>query len=87
MYQNSDQFKMQDIFMACGMKDPVLGPPVMKSLSKIWKNGCLWTEVADGGHFVQEWGEEVARVAIESFESQADLVQGVQKINPQQAKM
>lgn len=87
MYHSSNEFKTRDIFMACGMKDPVLGPSVMKNLSRIWKNGCLWTEIADGGHFVQERGEQVARLAIESFESETGLVQGVQKIDPQQAKL
>lgn len=51
-------------FMAVGMQDPVLGPPVMRYVrSQI--RGCPEPfEVADGGHFLQEWGEQVARAAL-----------------------
>jgi haloalkane dehalogenase len=50
--------------MAVGAKDPVLGPPVMKALSKMIRN-CPdpWLH-AEGGHFLQEWGEDVAREAL-----------------------
>jgi haloalkane dehalogenase len=51
-------------FMAVGMKDPVLGPPVMRAMAKIIRNCPSPYEVAEGGHFVQEWGEEVARAAL-----------------------
>lgn len=51
-------------FMAIGAKDPVLGLPVMKQL-KQWIRGCPEPLVIqDGGHFLQEWGEEVARAAL-----------------------
>ena len=33
MYKTSDLFAAEDVFMACGQRDPVLGPPVMKALS------------------------------------------------------
>jgi haloalkane dehalogenase/tRNA(adenine34) deaminase len=47
-------------FMAIGAKDPVLGPPVMQALRKIIRN-CPEAYVhAEGGHFLQEWGDEVA---------------------------
>jgi len=54
-------------FMAIGAADPVLGMPVMERLrSQI--RGCPDPMViADGGHFVQEWGEPIARAAIASF--------------------
>jgi haloalkane dehalogenase len=52
-------------FMAVGMKDPVLGPPVMRAMAKLIRNCPPPLEVAEGGHFVQEWGEEVARAALE----------------------
>ena len=50
-------------FMAVGMQDPVLGAPVMRYVrSQI--RGCPEPfEVTDGGHFLQEWGEQVARAA------------------------
>ena len=57
-----------DSFMAIGMQDPVLGPPAMQWLKKQIKNCPEHMEVADGGHFVQEWGEEIAREALNRFE-------------------
>ncbi|HEX2651717.1 MAG TPA: haloalkane dehalogenase [Burkholderiales bacterium] len=53
-----------DTFMAVGAKDPVLGPPVMNALRKIIR-GCPepWLH-AEGGHFLQEWGDDVAKEAI-----------------------
>lgn len=51
-------------FMAIGMKDPVLGPPVMAYVRKHIRNCPPPYEVADGGHFVQEFGEEIAREAL-----------------------
>lgn len=54
-------------FMAVGMADPVLGGPNMDLLrSKI--NGCPEPlRLKDAGHFVQEWGEDVARAALDYF--------------------
>jgi haloalkane dehalogenase len=51
-------------FMAVGVKDPVLGLPVMKALRGVIR-GCPepWPH-AEGGHFLQEWGDEVARAAL-----------------------
>jgi haloalkane dehalogenase len=41
--------------MVIGMTDPVLGPPVMRALAQVIR-GCLPPiELAEGGHFVQEW--------------------------------
>jgi haloalkane dehalogenase len=54
-------------FMAIGMADPVLGPPAMMSLHKVIRGCPPPMEIADGGHFVQEWGEPIARAALESF--------------------
>jgi haloalkane dehalogenase len=54
-------------FMAVGMKDPVLGPPAMKYLREQIRNCPPPMEVTEAGHFVQEWGEEVARKALEAF--------------------
>lgn len=82
-YGDTNQFATENIFMAVGMKDPVLGPPVMKGLAKIWRNGCLWTEIEDAGHFVQEWGDVVAKRAIEAFENEgkANHVRSVRGAN------
>ena len=42
-------------FMAIGMQDPVLGPPVMRAL-QAHIHGCPPAmEIASGGHFLQEW--------------------------------
>ncbi|MBW1785518.1 MAG: alpha/beta fold hydrolase [Deltaproteobacteria bacterium] len=54
-------------FMAIGMKDPVLGPPVMLALKKIIRGCPEPYEVEDAGHFVQEWGDVVATRALEAF--------------------
>ena len=54
-------------FMAVGMQDPVLGPPVMKGLRKIIQGCPKPFEIANAGHFVQEWGDLVAQRALEAF--------------------
>ncbi|MGD9075057.1 MAG: haloalkane dehalogenase [Desulfobacteraceae bacterium] len=56
-----------ETFMAIGMKDPVLGPPVMRNLRKTIRGCPEPFQVQEAGHFVQEWGEEVAKKALESF--------------------
>jgi pimeloyl-ACP methyl ester carboxylesterase len=43
--------------MVIGMQDPVLGPPVMRALAQVIRNCPAPIEVAEGGHFVQEWAE------------------------------
>jgi haloalkane dehalogenase/tRNA(adenine34) deaminase len=54
-------------FMAVGMQDPVLGPEVMRAL-RADLHGCPPPlEIADGGHFVQEWGERIAVAALAAF--------------------
>ena len=46
-------------FMAVGAKDPVLGVPVMQLL-RSWIRDCPEPVVIEnGGHFLQEWGDEV----------------------------
>ena len=51
-------------FMAIGMQDPVLGPPAMGYLHTLIPNCPPPMEIATGGHFVQEWGEAIAREAV-----------------------
>ena len=46
--------------MAIGMTDPVLGPPAMLELHKNIRGCPPPLEFTDAGHFVQEWGDEVA---------------------------
>ncbi|NQY15268.1 MAG: alpha/beta fold hydrolase [Henriciella sp.] len=51
-------------FMAVGAQDPVLGPNQMSTL-RATINGCPEPMmIEDGGHFVQEWGEPIARAAL-----------------------
>lgn len=54
-------------FMAVGMQDPVLGPPAMASLRQGIRGCPPPLEVADGGHFVQEWGGPIATAALRHF--------------------
>ena len=54
-------------FMAVGATDPVLGPPVMDALRRHIR-GCPEPYVVpQAGHFVQEWGEDIARAALAVF--------------------
>ena len=54
-------------FMAVGVKDPVLGPPVMHSLHRHIRGAEPMFEVPEAGHFVPEWGESIAAAAIALF--------------------
>jgi len=54
--------------MAIGMTDPVLGPPVMRALHRDIRGCPPPLEFADAGHFVQEWGEQVAPVVIAALD-------------------
>lgn len=49
------------------MRDPVLGPRIMQDLRGAILNCPDAMEVADGGHFVQEWGGLIAKAALERF--------------------
>jgi pimeloyl-ACP methyl ester carboxylesterase len=53
-----------DVFMSVGMRDPVLGPPVMEALRKNIRNCPEPYEHPQAGHFVQEWGGEIAEQAL-----------------------
>ena len=50
-----------ECFMAIGAKDPVLGPPMMQRLRGWLRNCHEPLLIENGGHFLQEWGEEVTR--------------------------
>jgi pimeloyl-ACP methyl ester carboxylesterase len=54
-------------FMAIGMTDPVLGPPVMRSMRTLIRGCPDPMEVAEGGHFVQEHGGPIAEAAMRHF--------------------
>jgi len=57
-----------EAFMAIGARDPVLGPPVMQALRKIIRNCPEAFILAEGGHFLQEWGEEIAAQALKQWQ-------------------
>ncbi len=54
-------------FMAVGAKDPVLGPLVMQALRKLIRNCPEPYLHAEGGHFLQEWGDEIAKEALKKW--------------------
>jgi len=54
-------------FMAIGMRDWVLGEPVMEEVRSFIKGCPEPMKVEEGGHFVQEFGEPIARAAIAHF--------------------
>lgn len=55
-------------FMAIGLQDPVLGAPVMHALARTIRGCPPPLELSHAGHFVQEWGEEVAAGALRALE-------------------
>lgn len=54
-------------FMAIGMQDPVLGEAPMRALQRTIRGCPAPLEVAEGGHFVQEWGAPIAAAALTAF--------------------
>jgi haloalkane dehalogenase len=52
-------------FMAVGARDPVIGVDGMRVLQGQIRGCPEPLVVPEGGHFLQEWGEVVARVALE----------------------
>ncbi|MFX1316155.1 MAG: haloalkane dehalogenase [Promethearchaeota archaeon] len=56
-----------DSFMAVGMQDPVLGPSIMRLIRQYVKGCPKPLRIKEAGHFVQEWGDIVAKKALEHF--------------------
>ena len=54
-------------FMAVGAQDPVLGLPTMEALRAQIRGCPPPMVVAEGGHFVQEWGGPIAAAALAHF--------------------
>lgn len=54
-------------FMAVGAQDPVLGPGQMQHLRRTIRGCPEPMMIEDGGHFVQEWGEQIARAALKAW--------------------
>jgi tRNA(adenine34) deaminase len=53
--------------MAVGVQDPVLGPPVMRSLQQLIRGCPEAMAIEQAGHFVPEHGEQIARAAVGYF--------------------
>ena len=54
-------------FMAIGAADPVIGVDAMQALRRTIRHCPEPLIIADAGHFVQEWGTEVAEAALKAF--------------------
>ncbi len=54
-------------FMAIGKQDPVLGVGAMEWLRANIKGCPIAMIVDEGGHFLQEWGQPIARSALDHF--------------------
>jgi haloalkane dehalogenase len=54
-------------FMAVGASDPVITPAAMEKLRSSIRNCPPPMVIPEAGHFVQEWGEPVARAALAAF--------------------
>jgi pimeloyl-ACP methyl ester carboxylesterase len=54
-------------FMAIGAADPVLGVEVMRKLHAVIRNCSEPLLIAEGGHFLQEWGADIAAKALDYF--------------------
>ena len=54
-------------FVAIGLQDPVLSPDSMRRLAAGLRGCPPPLEVPEAGHFVQEWGEDVARAGLENL--------------------
>jgi len=55
--------------MAIGAADPVLGVDVMRKLHALIRNCSEPLVIAEGGHFLQEWGSGIATQAMDSFQA------------------
>ncbi len=54
-------------FMAIGASDPVITPDAMQALRGLIRNCPEPLVIAEAGHFVQEWGDQVVAEALASF--------------------
>ncbi len=55
-------------YMAIGMRDSVLGEPAMLQLKSFIRNCPEPLKLEEAGHFVQEYGENIAKQALDHFE-------------------
>jgi haloalkane dehalogenase len=57
-------------FMAIGAADPVLGERGMRALHATIRGCAEPLVIPEAGHFVQEWGRDIAVAAMKYFETQ-----------------
>jgi haloalkane dehalogenase len=62
------------VFAAIGVRDPVIGRPGMVKTISQFGAGCSIMELEEAGHFVQEWGKEVARRALKAFDLETQKI-------------
>lgn len=56
-----------ECFMAVGAQDPVLGVDTMTAFQKMIKGCSPLHVIPEGGHFIQEWAEELTHPALKYF--------------------
>jgi pimeloyl-ACP methyl ester carboxylesterase len=56
-------------FMAWGAADPVFGLDIMNDMQQLIRACPTPMIIRDGGHFLQEWGQEIAEAALRSFDA------------------
>jgi pimeloyl-ACP methyl ester carboxylesterase len=54
-------------FMVIGMQDPVLGAPVMRAMAQLIRGCPPPLELAEAGHFVQEWADRFMPQALKAL--------------------
>lgn len=57
------------VFVVMGLKDPVLGEPVMEGLVRVafGSTGSFVYKHPNAGHFVQEWGGPIAELVLDTW--------------------
>ncbi len=64
----AEQWRGQS-FMAWGATDPVFGLEIMNDMQQLIRGCPTPMIIRDGGHFLQEWGQEIAEAALRSFDA------------------
>lgn len=68
-YLNRLRPSQMRVFVVIGMKDPVLGEPVMENLVRVAfsTTGSFVFKHPDAGHFVQEWGGPITEMVLDAW--------------------
>lgn len=67
------------VFVAIGLRDPVLGESIMESLisTAFPTTGAFVLKHPEAGHFVQEWGGPIAQKALDAWSVPQGQEEGV----------